>query len=71
MGWFHDNSDEASAYDQVCPCFISLESPNNLLCAGQVVNAPHKAALSHELIAAAASYEVRPDVLFCSSPLGF
>lgn len=24
----------------------------------QVVNAPHKAALSHELIAAAASYEV-------------
>lgn len=25
----------------------------------QVVNAPHKAELSHELIAAAASYEVR------------
>ncbi|KAH9913151.1 uncharacterized protein BXZ73DRAFT_55623 [Epithele typhae] len=26
----------------------------------QVVNAPHKAELSHELLAAAASYEVRP-----------
>lgn len=26
----------------------------------QVTNAPHKAELSHELIAAAASYEVRP-----------
>ncbi|KAK7050598.1 1 concanamycin induced protein c [Favolaschia claudopus] len=38
MGWFHHESDEAKAYDEV-------------------VNAPHKAALSHELIAAAASYE--------------
>ncbi|KAJ3848236.1 hypothetical protein EV368DRAFT_49715 [Lentinula lateritia] len=40
MGFFHHESDEAQAYDQV-------------------VNAPHKAELSHELIAAAASYEVR------------
>ncbi|KAJ3913696.1 hypothetical protein F5877DRAFT_51879 [Lentinula edodes] len=39
MGFFHHESDEAQAYDQV-------------------VNAPHKAELSHELIAAAASYEV-------------
>ncbi|CDO75598.1 hypothetical protein BN946_scf184858.g38 [Trametes cinnabarina] len=38
MGFFHHNSDEAQAYEQV-------------------VNAPHKAELSHELIAAAASYE--------------
>ncbi|EJF64810.1 hypothetical protein BD309DRAFT_962265 [Dichomitus squalens] len=38
MGFFHHESDEAQAYDQV-------------------VNAPHKAELSHELIAAAASYE--------------
>ncbi|KIM43851.1 hypothetical protein M413DRAFT_443731 [Hebeloma cylindrosporum] len=38
MGWFSDDSDEATAYDTV-------------------VNAPHKAELSHELIAAAASYE--------------
>jgi Protein of unknown function (DUF3759) len=30
----------------------------------QVTNAPHKAKLSHELIAAAASYEVVP--LFCA-----
>ncbi|KAI0320815.1 hypothetical protein OF83DRAFT_1274953 [Amylostereum chailletii] len=42
MGWFSDDSDEAQAYDQA-------GSP--------VVNAPHKAELSHELIAAAASYE--------------
>lgn len=28
-------------------------------CPSQVMNAPHKATLSHELIAAAASYEVR------------
>ena len=38
MGFFHSESDEAQAYDQV-------------------VNAPHQAKLSHELIAAAASYE--------------
>ncbi|KAF7365755.1 1 concanamycin induced protein c [Mycena venus] len=38
MGWFHHESDEAQAHNEV-------------------VNAPHKAALSHELIAAAASYE--------------
>ncbi|KAJ7065713.1 hypothetical protein C8F01DRAFT_1080614 [Mycena amicta] len=38
MSFFHDDSDEAQAHDQV-------------------VSAPHKAALSHELIAAAASYE--------------
>ncbi|KAI0774284.1 hypothetical protein C8Q74DRAFT_1269269 [Fomes fomentarius] len=38
MGFFHSQSDEAQAYDQV-------------------VNAPHEAKLSHELIAAAASYE--------------
>ncbi|KAH9899859.1 hypothetical protein C8Q73DRAFT_772479 [Cubamyces lactineus] len=38
MGFFHHESDEAQAYEQV-------------------VNAPHKAELSHELIAAAASYE--------------
>ncbi len=39
MGFFHHDSDEAQAYEQV-------------------TNAPHKAELSHELIAAAASYEV-------------
>lgn len=38
MGWFHHESDEAQAYNEV-------------------TSAPHKAALSHELIAAAASYE--------------
>ncbi|KAF8693222.1 hypothetical protein AX14_002286 [Amanita brunnescens Koide BX004] len=38
MGWFHSESDEAQAYEQV-------------------TNAPHKSKLSHELIAAAASYE--------------
>nr|VWO97756.1 Patatin-like phospholipase domain-containing protein (EC [Ganoderma boninense] len=38
MGFFHHESDEAQAYEQV-------------------TNAPHKAELSHELIAAAASYE--------------
>ncbi|PIL37161.1 hypothetical protein GSI_00853 [Ganoderma sinense ZZ0214-1] len=38
MGFFHHESDEAQAYEQV-------------------TNAPHKAQLSHELIAAAASYE--------------
>ncbi|KAJ3740345.1 hypothetical protein DFH05DRAFT_1508427 [Lentinula detonsa] len=38
MGFFHHESDEAQAYNEV-------------------VNAPHKAELSHELIAAAASYE--------------
>jgi len=38
MGFFHHESDEAQAYNEV-------------------TNAPHKAALSHELIAAAASYE--------------
>ncbi|EIW61948.1 uncharacterized protein TRAVEDRAFT_163607 [Trametes versicolor FP-101664 SS1] len=38
MGFFHHDSDEAQAYEQV-------------------TNAPHKAELSHELIAAAASYE--------------
>ncbi|KAG5645497.1 hypothetical protein DXG03_005906 [Asterophora parasitica] len=38
MGLFSNDSDQASAYDQV-------------------VNAPHKAELSHELISAAASYE--------------
>ncbi|KAJ7219010.1 hypothetical protein B0H12DRAFT_325588 [Mycena haematopus] len=38
MPWFHHESDEAQAYQEV-------------------TNAPHKAALSHELIAAAASYE--------------
>ncbi|KAJ6453532.1 hypothetical protein C8R45DRAFT_1038988 [Mycena sanguinolenta] len=38
MGFFHHESDEAQAYQEV-------------------TNAPHKAALSHELIAAAASYE--------------
>ncbi|KAF7313010.1 1 concanamycin induced protein c [Mycena kentingensis (nom. inval.)] len=38
MGFFHHQSEEAQAYEQV-------------------VNAPHKAPLSHELIAAAASYE--------------
>ncbi|KAF9060841.1 hypothetical protein BDP27DRAFT_1236110 [Rhodocollybia butyracea] len=39
MGFFHHESDEAQAYNEV-------------------VNAPHKAQLSHELIAAAASYEI-------------
>ncbi|KAJ7048708.1 hypothetical protein C8F01DRAFT_1188605 [Mycena amicta] len=38
MGFFHHQSDEAKAYEEV-------------------TNAPHKAALSHELIAGAASYE--------------
>ncbi|THH15501.1 hypothetical protein EW146_g4983 [Bondarzewia mesenterica] len=38
MGWFHDESDEAQAYNE------ANESP-------------HKAELSHELIAGAASYE--------------
>ncbi|KAE9409003.1 putative phosphoglycerate mutase family protein [Gymnopus androsaceus JB14] len=38
MGFFHHESDQAQAYNEV-------------------TNAPHKAALSHELIAAAASYE--------------
>ncbi|KAJ7205732.1 hypothetical protein GGX14DRAFT_644236 [Mycena pura] len=38
MGFFHHESDEAKAHDEV-------------------TNAPHKAELSHELIAAAASYE--------------
>ncbi|KAJ7205728.1 hypothetical protein GGX14DRAFT_644224 [Mycena pura] len=38
MGFWHHDSDEAQAYEEV-------------------TNAPHKAALSHELIAAAASYE--------------
>ncbi|EGO01928.1 hypothetical protein SERLA73DRAFT_132610 [Serpula lacrymans var. lacrymans S7.3] len=38
MGWFSDDSDQATSYDTV-------------------VNAPHKAELSHELLAAAASYE--------------
>ncbi|KAM5540524.1 hypothetical protein V8D89_005982 [Ganoderma adspersum] len=38
MGFFHSDSDEAQAYEQV-------------------TNAPHQAKLSHELIAAAASYE--------------
>ncbi|KDQ64533.1 hypothetical protein JAAARDRAFT_117899 [Jaapia argillacea MUCL 33604] len=38
MGWFHSESDQANAYNEV--------------------NAsPHKAHVSHELIAAAASYE--------------
>ena len=31
---------------------------DNVLTSYQVMNAPHKAHLSHELIAAAASYEV-------------
>ncbi|KAI1786539.1 hypothetical protein LXA43DRAFT_1033617 [Ganoderma leucocontextum] len=38
MGFFHSESDEAQAYEQV-------------------TNAPHEAKLSHEVIAAAASYE--------------
>ncbi|KAJ3996970.1 hypothetical protein F5050DRAFT_1755237 [Lentinula boryana] len=38
MGFFHHDSDQAQAYNEV-------------------VNAPHKAELSHELIAAAASFE--------------
>lgn len=56
MGWFDSDSDQSAAYDQV--------SLNLSLCrhcnanASQVVNAPHKAELSHELLAAAASYEV-------------
>ncbi|KAF8522588.1 hypothetical protein BU17DRAFT_44637 [Hysterangium stoloniferum] len=38
MGWFSDDSEQASAYEEVN-------------------NAPHKASLSHELIAGAAAYE--------------
>jgi len=68
MGWFDSDSQEADAYETVCPCLDSLE-PSINWCACQVVNAPHKATLSHELIAAAASYEVRPNTLFCSSDL--
>ncbi|KAK7001746.1 hypothetical protein R3P38DRAFT_2795166 [Favolaschia claudopus] len=41
MGWFGDDSDEAQAYNQA----TEAEQPE------------HKASLTHELIAAAASYE--------------
>lgn len=54
MGWFSDDSDQAQAYDQVR---LPIDLQALYLSHSQVVNAPHKAALSHELIAAAASYE--------------
>ncbi|KAG6916104.1 hypothetical protein DXG01_008431 [Tephrocybe rancida] len=56
MGWFSDDSDQAQAYDEVEPA-PACGSVNVLIVEPQVTNAPHKATLSHELIAAAASYE--------------
>ena len=57
MGWFSDDSDQAQAYEQVgCYLYYYL----SYYISYQVQNAPHKAELSHELIAAAASYEVSP-----------
>ena len=57
MGWFDNNSYQADAYDKVS--FPPVLSPSICSSIDQVVNAPHEAKLSHELIAAAASYEVR------------
>ena len=65
MVWFHESSEEAQAYEQVGTHRHSREISN---CLGlfhpidippslKVQNAPHKAALSHELIAGAAAYE--------------
>lgn len=64
MGWFSDDSDQAQAYDQV-----SLSSAIHFMfnraevSSLQVTSAPHKAEISHELLGAAAAYEVRS---YCS-----
>lgn len=58
MGWFDDGSDQAQAYDQVSHTLLEYDDAFTQSYTGQVVNAPHQATLSHELIAAAASYEV-------------
>ena len=62
MGWFHHESDEAQAYHQVCrPLLDIVIEKRGIRLFLQVVNATephHHAKLSHELIAAAASYEV-------------
>jgi len=66
MGWFSDDSDQAQAYNEVrCLCLMYISTVTLTLV--QVQNAPHEAKFSHELIAAAASYEVR--VLYIVSHL--
>ena len=56
MGWFSNDSDQAAAYEQVNTIWHwRLKPPFRT---DKVINAPHKTHLTHELIAAAASYEV-------------
>ena len=63
MGFFHSDSDQAKAYNTVggpsFPIYQSIEADRSMLSI-KVENSTneHKAHLSHELIAAAASYEV-------------
>jgi hypothetical protein len=54
MGFFGDNSDEATAYDQVNTSFHSSRSVLNSsqFATGKV----HKSDISHELLAGAASF---------------
>lgn len=61
MSWFGHHEDaynEVYLVESICPKRMCSWSPSI-----QVVGSPHKAELSHELIAAAASFEV---VLFAS-----
>ncbi len=57
MGWFSDDSDQAQAYEQVrINPLVAIAVLTGFCLRWSML--PHKAALSHELIAAAASYEV-------------
>jgi hypothetical protein len=56
MGWFNDDSEQAQAYEQVR--LLYFDCTDRLTGILQVMNAPHKASLTHELLAGAASYEV-------------
>lgn len=60
MGWFSDDSPQASAYDQVRPV-LSRTRFHVSDCHQQLNNTPveHKSSITHELLAGAASYEVR------------
>jgi hypothetical protein len=67
MGWFFgDKSDESRAHAEVsslCPVLPSITAKDAPI--SQYHEAPHKAKLSHELIAGAASYEVGcPEMIF-------
>ncbi|KAJ6540325.1 hypothetical protein B0H19DRAFT_1239672 [Mycena capillaripes] len=57
MGWFSEDSEEAMAHETVSTfpnLYFTGDADQRLR---QVTNSPHNASLTHELIAAAASYE--------------